>query len=416
MAERKHCCISGETLAGIGVFVYFLQFFLKFATRNWMIHFNGQGWKEPFSAEKEQDKFVYSLGKEDFDELEFSTFVQKNSEKGFPVIGFFSYDFGLSRLEISSEKENNSNIPDVWFASVDSNQLIVNGFVEQREFQNFDLDFKSNIAKHEYEKSFEKIKIALREGEIYQANLTHLLQSEFTGNSWELFQYFYQRNPAEFAAYIDGGDWQVLSLSPERFVRIEPNGKIWTEPVKGTVSRGNTSCLPNSDQKSLQQLLDSEKEKAELSMITDLLRNDLGKVCVSGSVKVTKFREVMKLPNVWHTYSRIEGELIDFQDSKFKIQNSIKTILSMLPGGSITGCPKIRACSIIDQVEKNKRGIYTGTMVVFWPDGSVDSSILIRTVTRENDQLFLGVGGGIVIDSELGSEWDESWVKAKSFM
>ncbi|NJP03878.1 hypothetical protein HC823_01220 [Candidatus Gracilibacteria bacterium] len=203
----------------------------------------------------------------------------------------------------------------------------------------------------------------------------------------------YAKNQAEFAAYIDAGDWQILSLSPERFVQIEPNGKIWTEPIKGTASRGHALCLPKDDQKSLQQLLDSEKEKAELLMITDLLRNDLGKVCEAGSVKVTKLRELMKLPHVWHTYSQIEGKLL-------KNQTALQAILSMLPGGSITGCPKIRACEIIDRIRKKRRGIYTGTMVAFWPDGSVDSSILIRSIQAERLFAFFGL-----VSFFIGSWW-----------
>ncbi len=361
----------------------------------------GNAWK---SQGEGQIKEIFESNAENFSPSEFEMFVRLNHDRCCPVVGFFSYDFGLSQLGIISSKKKESNVPDVWFAAVDFQE-----YKNESAGRNYNLDWASTVTEKEYEDAFNIVKESLRDGEIYQVNLTHLLQTKFDGDPWQFFQSVYAKNPADFGAYIDSGDWQILSLSPERFVQIDSNGRIWTEPIKGTSPRGKDE---KEDMRMRQELLGSEKEKAELLMITDLLRNDLGKVCEAGSVKVTKLRELMKLPHVWHTYSRIEGQLLDSQ-------TPISAILSMLPGGSITGCPKIRACEIIERIEKKRRGIYTGTMVAFWPDGSVDSSIAIRTAVCERSSLSslltLGVGGGIVIDSHLHAEWKESWAKSRSF-
>ncbi|HPJ80571.1 MAG TPA: anthranilate synthase component I family protein [Candidatus Portnoybacteria bacterium] len=182
--------------------------------------------------------------------------------------------------------------------------------------------------------------------------------------------------------------------------------KIETCPIKGTRKRGNTKPKDNNLKK---ELLSNEKEKAELNMITDLLRNDLGKICKIGSVKVEKQRAISKCPTVWHTYSKITGIL----DNK---NTSIDALISMIPGGSITGCPKKRAMEIIDELEPQTRGVYTGIIGQINPNLDLDFNIAIRTVIKKKEKLYLQVGGGIVIDSKNKSEYEETLHKAKSFM
>ena len=165
---------------------------------------------------------------------------------------------------------------------------------------------------------------------------------------------------------------------------------------------------PDSDEKNLRELLHSEKEQAELYMIVDLLRNDLGKICTAGSVQVVKSKSIQKLEKVFHTYSVVQGRIK--QDI-----HPIEALLSMSPGGSISGCPKKRACEIIHELEDYSRGVYTGTIGCILPDGTLQFNIAIRTVVQEGNELTLGVGGGITIDSNNNDEYNESLAKAASF-
>ena len=205
-------------------------------------------------------------------------------------------------------------------------------------------------------------------------------------------------------AYLEvSADLQILSASPERFIKTD--GKmIHTYPIKGTVARGKT---PEEDEAQRQILLNSEKEKAELNMITDLLRNDLGKISKTGSVNVVEHRVARPFPSIWHSYSHVQGELA---------VSPVEALLSMVPGGSITGCPKIRAMEIIHELEWCKRGIYTGTIGMIEPNGDLDFNIAIRTLIKEKTKLYLQVGGGLVYDSELDLEWEEIFNKARPFL
>ena len=259
--------------------------------------------------------------------------------------------------------------------------------------------------KTEYEKTFAKIKDYILSGDIYQINLTQELTGIFAGDPKQLFKKICETNPAPNSAYLDLGEVQVLSASPERFIEFK-NGRLSTSPVKGTRPRGQT---PEEDERLKNELLVSEKEQAELNMITDLLRNDLGQLCQPGTVKVLEHRSLQVCPSVFHTYSVVEGcarpEL-----------SAVDVLKACLPGGSVSGCPKQRACEIIAELEPKPRGLYTGTLAVLSDDGSMDSSILIRTLIHEKGQVSLGVGGGIVADSECESEYQESLHKASSFL
>lgn len=267
------------------------------------------------------------------------------------------------------------------------------------ELSDFDLNFESEFSQKDYNHAFARIKKYILEGDIYQVNLTYRLVSDFSGNHQDLFSKIYEKNPAPFAAYLDCGETKVLSASPERFLKLK-NGQITTSPVKGTRPRG-----PGMKE----ELMASEKEEAELNMITDLLRNDIGQVAEIGSVEVTAHRVLQKCPTVWHTYSTIEGVLRDDL-------HAIDLLRACLPGGSVTGCPKKRAMEIIEELEGCKRGIYTGSVAYISDCGNMDSNIVIRTLIARDGKVYLNVGGGIVADSDVKAEYQETLDKAKSFL
>jgi para-aminobenzoate synthetase component I len=213
-----------------------------------------------------------------------------------------------------------------------------------------------------------------------------------------------RRNPVQHLAYLEGDGYAIHSASPERFVRVHGRA-IETFPIKGTRPRGNDA---QQDRAQLAALLASEKEAAELNMISDLLRNDLGQVCVAGSVQVVASRIPRAGPNVWHTASHISGLLREGT-------SGFDAVLEMLPGGSISGCPKRRALEIIAELEQSRRGVYTGVIGRIDPDGSCDFSVAIRTLVQQGGDVYLSVGGGIVYDSRLEWELEETRLKAVSF-
>ena len=211
-------------------------------------------------------------------------------------------------------------------------------------------------------------------------------------------------NPAPFLGYLEGDGFTILVSSPERFVSVR-KGVIETYPIKGTRPRGQTRA---EDERQKRDLLESEKERAELMMITDLLRNDIGKVSEIGSVEIVKQRGVTAHRSVWHTNSHVQGCLR-------KNMSSAEAIISMFPGGSVTGCPKKRAMEIIAELEPRARGFYTGVLGYIEPSGDSDMAIIIRSLIKKNDCVYLNVGGGIVYDSKMNREWKETFDKAAPF-
>lgn len=274
------------------------------------------------------------------------------------------------------------------------------------------LAWTSNTTRDEYNRAFQAIQEGIGRGEFYQLNLTHQLATNSVMSPRRLFSYFLGENPAPRASYFEATDHAILSLSPERFISIIGN-HIVTEPIKGTRPRGETAT---EDALLRADLLASTKERAELTMITDLLRNDLGAVAELGSVHVTRKREVQENPTVWHTFSTIEAAI----DRK---HTNVDILRSMFPGGSVTGCPKGRAMEWIDRLEKDPRGPYTGCMVFMDSCGRLESSLLIRTMVSHQRSgapcvyaYTLGIGGGIVADSTADAEWEETWRKAAVFL
>lgn len=317
------------------------------------------------------------------------------------IAGYFSYDLGLELLGVNSRHA--SPYP---LAVLHAYNKWGEGRSDKPELQSSlnPLHFETAITKGQYAKAIDSIHRYIRAGDFYQINFTQQLRAQTSQDPIELFAHLSRRHPASHACYFEWEDLSIHSLSPELFLHYS-NGVLTTEPIKGTRQRGDSQ---ESDGTQLEALLASEKEQAELYMITDLLRNDLGKVCEIGSINLEETKGIQQLPRVWHTYSRISGKLRSDL-------TPLEALLSMLPGGSISGCPKKRAVEVIDELEVSSRGIYTGCLGYFHPEGDFSFNIAIRTLVQVDDQLSLGTGGGITIDSNWEDEWSELLLKASTF-
>ncbi|UCD32891.1 MAG: aminodeoxychorismate synthase component I, partial [Desulfobacterales bacterium] len=274
-----------------------------------------------------------------------------------------------------------------------------------RSFSGDPEGFKSNFIKSNYIHAVEKIKEYIVAGDIYQVNMSQRFEMTFEGETFSLFKALYEKNPAPFFAYINAEDHQIVSTSPERFL-LQTGNKVETRPIKGTRPRGKT---PDEDKKLGEELKQSKKDDAELSMIVDLLRNDIGKVCKAGSVRVAEHKRQEAYQNVYHLVSIVEGELDTRRDS-------VDLLKATFPGGSITGCPKIRTMEIIDELEPDRRHIYTGSIGYISFHNTMDLSIAIRTATIYNGKIFFSVGGGIVFDSNPIDEYEETIHKGRTLM
>lgn len=259
-----------------------------------------------------------------------------------------------------------------------------------------------SVPKKQYLKDLQKVIDYIYAGDIYQANLSQMFSLKYQGDPWDLYFRLRQQNSAPFSAFLPYTDFQILSTSPERFIRINTQGSIETRPIKGTRPRGKTSA---EDERLAQELLHSDKDRAELTMIVDLERNDLGRICTYGTVKTKELITLEKYPAVWHLVATIDGRL----KSDLKPSQLLRAIF---PGGSITGAPKIRAMEIIDEMEPYNRGLYTGSIGYIGFDGAWDLNIVIRTILLKEGFAYVHAGGGIVADSAPEDEYSETIHKA----
>ncbi|HEY4235675.1 MAG TPA: anthranilate synthase component I family protein [Lacipirellulaceae bacterium] len=262
----------------------------------------------------------------------------------------------------------------------------------------------SNFSADAYRAAARRAIEYIHAGDVFQVNLAQRLLHEAYGSSVDLYCRLRERNPAPFAGYLDLGDWQVCSASPERFLRVS-EGHVETRPIKGTAKR-----IPQStDLQSGKDLLASAKDRAENVMIVDLLRNDLSRSCRPESVRVSQLCELEKFAWVQHLVSVVEGTLRDDQ-------TPLDLLRRCFPGGSITGAPKLRAMEIIAELEPTLRGAYCGALGYVGVNGQMDMSILIRTITAGRGWWQLPVGGGIVADSNPQREYEETWSKAQGML
>lgn len=255
-----------------------------------------------------------------------------------------------------------------------------------------------------YHQKIVRAKEWIREGEIYQVNLSQELHIAGNYDAWSLFKSISTRNPAPFSSFMQCGTFSIVSSSPERFLR-KRGENLETRPIKGTAPRGQTS---KEDQRFKEQLLVSEKERAELFMIVDLMRNDLGKISHTGSVVVKELLRCESYTNVHHLLSVIE--------SRCKFRHPVEILRSLFPGGSITGCPKSSAMRIISLLENRPRGVYTGSIGYFTPNGDFDFNIAIRTLVVDKEKCSLQIGGAIGIDYDPVKEYEETLHKGRTIL
>ncbi|MFA6217440.1 MAG: aminodeoxychorismate synthase component I [Candidatus Omnitrophota bacterium] len=263
--------------------------------------------------------------------------------------------------------------------------------------------FRSNFSKEAYCRAVKKAKAYIKRGDIYQVNLSQRFCGPCRDDAVSIYERLRRISPSNFSAYFDAGDFQVLSSSPERFLSLRKD-RVETSPMKGTRPRSKSKAY---DLKLKKELLSSDKDRAELVMIVDLERNDLGRVCAYGSVKVKRLRTLEEYTTVFQTTATVEGRLRHDKDR-------VDLMKACFPGGSITGCPKIRAMEIIDELEPLGRSLYTGSLGYFSFSGEMDFNILIRTIVKRNNKVYFGVGGGIVADSDPEKEYRETLVKARA--
>lgn len=352
------------------------------------------------------------------------------------AIGYFSYEYGRKLMEVDSAKEDLVSIPDAVlvfydFYIIEDRQeqrtyLIANGitgeaaklmdemetringkpvYMQKESDTEYPIEVLPNFAKDEYKQAVDRMIRYIIEGDIYIVNMTQQLTVKSDKVPLDVFYDLRENNPSPFGGYFDYGDFQIVCASPERFLKMQ-KGHVNTRPIKGTRKRGET---PEEDMLMRTELENSEKDKSELLMIVDLERNDLNRVCNPGSVKVTELFTVEEYATVFHLVSDIEGDL---EESK----NVMDLLEAAFPGGSITGAPKYRAMEIIDEMENNKRNLYTGSIGYLTLDGDCDFNIVIRTALHKDGKYYLGVGGGITAESDLEFEYEETLQKAKAVL
>ncbi len=274
---------------------------------------------------------------------------------------------------------------------------------------------QSQMTRSYYDESLRKIHQYIFDGDVYQINFSRQFSGPFSAEPVDLFHWQNQFHPTPFSAYLDAGDYTVVSASPEMFLTIHDEA-ISTKPIKGTRPRfADRPDCESLNRAQRQDLLDSEKEQAELNMIIDLERNDLHRICRPGSVSVIQPRTIETYPTLYHAVATIRGELRR-PLSTCGLSLFSEILRAVFPGGSITGAPKIRAMQIIEELEPTRRGLYTGGIGFLGLDGSVCLNIAIRTCIIKEGMAYVNTGGGIVAESDAEAEWNETIVKARSML
>jgi len=271
--------------------------------------------------------------------------------------------------------------------------------------QNKEITLKSNFTPEEYMKAVNKVREYIAAGDVFQVNLSQRFEADLKIPPYELYKRLRMVNPAPFAGYLNFQGVTIVSASPERFLKVQGD-LVETRPIKGTRPRGRD---PVEDQRLAQELTHSIKDRAENVMIVDLERNDLGRVCRYGTIKVTELAILETFPTVFHLTSTIVGRL-------HRGKSDIDLLKATFPGGSITGAPKVRAMEIIDELETTKRSVYTGSIGYLSFNGDLDINIVIRTFLIKKGKAYFQVGGGIIYDSDSEAEYMETLDKAKALI
>ncbi len=351
-------------------------------------------------------------------------------------VGALSFDFGLNFENIPSQKDEDVKFPGYHFGFYDSiltidhesQKLIIFSTYKskladiERRLKSYEprnnppqnisdvdepLSFSCSFTKEKYFKTFQKALRYIRAGDIYQVNLAQrfllAIEKDIHVQPLEIYKILRELSPSCFGGYLDAGDFKILSSSPENFLSLR-NRHVTTRPMKGTRPRAKNKI---EDEILLKDLSSCPKDIAELLMITDLERSDLGRVCEFGSVRVKEKRTIESYSTVFQATSTVEGMLQ-------KNKDCFDLIKACFPGGSIAGCPKIRSLKIIDELEPVRRGFYTGALGYISSSGDMDFNILIRTLFLKDNQISFHAGSGIVADSTQEEEYAETLVKAKA--
>ena len=340
------------------------------------------------------------------------------------AVGLLSYDFTSSNCNVVLNSEKNTEVYDAYFGiyfkiiEFDNNTQeytiyyfddtdirdVEAAFVKpdyvDKEYETSELI--KTVTKEEYAKSFDDIKTMIENGEVYEVNLTQQFIVDTTKDKFDIYKKLREVNKADFMAYMDFGEYCVLSSSPERFFDCK-NGLVQARPIKGTIRRSDDK---DEDEKLKKELLNSDKDISELLMIVDLMRNDLGMSCDAETIKAISNYSLETYENVHHLVATIVGKLREDEDVFSLIKN-------IFPGGSITGAPKLASIEAIDKVEKHNRNVYTGSVGYISFNQNCDFNILIRTILKIKDRCYFSGGGAITWDSEMNSEYDETIQKSK---
>ena len=348
------------------------------------------------------------------------------------ILGYWSYDWGVQLHQIKRRIPEHHSLPLLHLGLYDW-AIIVDHQTQTTTYVSYNLDkdhasfledllapappientpfqlqspWQSNIDYNEYQQQFLRIKEHLHEGDCYQVNFSQRFFADYTGDPWQAYQRLTASCSAAFCAYLNCGNHHILSLSPERLLKVYSDKRVEAKPIKGTRPRGKTA---EEDQQLALELQLSTKDRAENVMIVDMLRNDLGRLCVAGSISVPHLCALESYHNVHHLVSSIQGQLPENC-------HPLHLLKSIFPGASITGAPKKRVIEIIEQLETHQRHIYCGSIGYYCVDGQLESNICIRTALCYDGHIEIAGGGGIVLDSDVAEEYREIQTKISAML
>jgi para-aminobenzoate synthetase component I len=350
------------------------------------------------------------------------------------AVGYFAYDLARRLERLPKKAEDAEHLPEMrigiydwalvvdhvqrkcWLASYgrapltrerwdDLVQQFSNASVQPEQAFRVLSPVSSNMDEARYAEAFRRIQRYIHEGDCYQVNLAQRFCAQAEGDAWAAYRHLRRISPAPFAAYLNLPDAQILSASPERFLEVRAR-RVETKPIKGTRPR---SADPVQDKAYAEELQASLKDRAENLMIVDLLRNDIGKNCIPGTMRADQLFALESFTHVHHLVSTVSGRLAPGH-------TAMHLLRGCFPGGSITGAPKLRAMQIIEELEPHRRGVYCGAIGYIGFDGNMDTSIAIRTAVFSDHSIRFWAGGGIVADSEPDKEYRETWDKAANML
>jgi para-aminobenzoate synthetase len=333
-----------------------------------------------------------------FDYLDEALRVNRSARGGYA--GYFGYEL---RSDCGSPVTHASQFPDAMLMRIEDKSEPVIAAVGHPG--NTSLP-RPRLSRPEYLDRIRQCIQYIRDGEAYELCLTNQLEFETNIPALQYYERLCSLNPAPYSAYLRFGDLEIVCSSPECFLRIDCEGRIQSRPIKGTLPRGRT---PEEDEQLRRQLATDPRFRAENLMITDLVRNDLGRVATPGSVQVPRLMEVETYATVHQLVSTITAQLRP--DATV-----VDCLRAAFPGGSMTGAPKLRAMELLDRLEPAARGIYSGSIGYLGFDGSADLNIVIRTAVFHRGQVSIGIGGAILAQSDPAAEWDETQLKAAALL